>query len=255
MQASSNLARGIRIPPRVDPGSGLRVNLVKKRAELHRQIGETLEEFHADRVEEFAPLFAHHFYAAQDARSLKYDIIAGEKAARLYANVEAATHFRRALEVARRINSDVSQIRYLFSEVGRVLELAGRYEQALDNYNAWQEFGRERGDRSIEMSALMAKAPLYSIFTPLHDSARSEQLLVQAFEISQEIGDRAAQARLSWNLMLNYLFSKQHDKALAHGELALRLARESNDREQLAYVLNDLCRLYTCRGEFDKAIS
>jgi tetratricopeptide (TPR) repeat protein len=224
-----------------------------RRAPLHRQIAEIMEERHRDRLEEFAPLLAHHFYAAGDARSLHYDILAGEKAARLYANAEAATHFRRALEVARRNGSDLRQIKYLFSELGRVLELAGRYEQALANYNAWQEFGRERGDRSIEMNALMAKAPMYSIFTPLHNSALSEQLLVQALEISQEIGDRAAQARLSWNLMLNYLFSKHPDQALEHGQVALRLARESEDRVQLAYVLNDLCRLYTCRGEFDQA--
>jgi tetratricopeptide (TPR) repeat protein len=208
---------------------------------------------YANRIEEFAPLLAHHFYAAQDARSLKYDILAGEKAARLYANAEAATHFRRALEVARRNDSNLDQIRYLFSELGRVLELAGRYEQALENYNTWQEFGREQGDRSIEMNALMAKAPLYSIFTPLHNSSLSEQLLVEALEISREIGDRAAQARLSWNLMLNYLFSKRPDQALEQGQVALRLARESDNREQLAYVLNDLCRLYTCRGEFEKA--
>ncbi len=227
--------------------------LFKTRAALHRKIGEIMEELHRDRLEEFAPLLAHHFYAAQDVRSLRYDILAGEKAARLYANAEAATHFSRALEVARRNRSELSQITYLFSELGRVLELAGRYEQALENYNAWQEFGRERGDRSIEMHALMAKAPMYSIFTPLHNSSLSEQLLVQALEISQEIGDRAAQARLSWNLMLNYLFSKHPDQALQHGQVALRLARESDDREQLAYVLNDLCRLYTCRGEFDQA--
>jgi tetratricopeptide (TPR) repeat protein len=227
--------------------------LIKKRAELHRTIGETLEELHAERIEEFAPLLAYHFYRAQDVRSLKYDILAGEKSARLYANAEAATHFSRALEVARRNGSDLNQIRFLFSELGRVLELGGRYEQALQNYNDWQEFGRERGDRSIEMAALMAKAPLYSIFTPLHNSELSEQLLIQALEISREIGDDAAQARLSWNLMLNYLFSKNFDQALQHGELALRLARESDNREQLAYVLNDLCRLYTCRGEFTKA--
>jgi tetratricopeptide (TPR) repeat protein len=134
-----------------------------------------------------------------------------------------------------------------------VLELGGRYEQALKTYNELQEFGRGRGDRSIEMAALMAKAPLYSIFTPLHNSSLSEQMLVQALEISREIGDRAAQARISWNLMLNYLFSKRPDQALEHGQLALRLARESDNREQLAYVLNDLCRLYSCRGEFDKA--
>jgi len=227
--------------------------LLKNRAELHRRIGETLEELHGDRLEEFAPLLAHHFYAAQDSRSLKYDLLAGEKATQLYANAEAATHFSRALEVAKRNNNDLDQIRYLFAELGRVLELAGRYEQALKNYDELQEFGRARGDRSIEMAALMAKAPLYSIFTPLHNSSLSEQMLIQALEISREIGDRAAQARLSWNLMLNYLFSKHPDQALEHGELALRLAREFDNREQLAYVLNDLCRLYTCRGEFDKA--
>ena len=40
---------------------------------------------------------------------------------------------------------------------------------------------------------------------------------------------------------------------MQHGKVALALARESDDREQLAFVLNDLCRLYTCRGEFEKA--
>jgi tetratricopeptide (TPR) repeat protein len=99
----------------------------------------------------------------------------------------------------------------------------------------------------------LEKATVYSTFTPLHDSARSEQLLIQALEISREINDRMAQAKLSWNLMLTYLFSKRPDQALEHGVAALSLARESGDHEQLAFVLNDLCRLYTCRGEFEKA--
>ena len=227
--------------------------LFKARTQLHRRIGEIMEKLHADRIEEFAALLAYHYYSAKEARSLKYDILAGQNAARLYANAEAATHFSRALEVARRTGSDPSQIRYLFSELGRVLELGGRYEEALKTYNDLQEFGREHRDRSLEMAALMAKAPIYAIFTPLHDPALSEQMLVQALEISREIGDRAAQARLNWNLMLNYLFSKRLEPALEHGQVALRLARESEDREQLAYVLNDLCRLYTCRGEFETA--
>ena len=81
--------------------------LIKKRVELHRRIGETLAELHANRIEEFTPLLAYHFYIAQDSRSLKYDILAGEKAARLYANVEAATHFSRALEVAKRTKAEI----------------------------------------------------------------------------------------------------------------------------------------------------
>ena len=227
--------------------------LIKKRTDLHRQIGEALEELHTNRIEEFAPLVANHFYAAQDSRSLKYDILAGEKAARLYANAEAATHFSRALEVARHYGNNAEQITKLYTQLGSALELSGRYEQALQNYDDMQTFGRKSGERSTEMAALMAKATMYSIFSGIHDSSLSEQLLVQALDISREIGDRAAQAKLSWNLMLTYLFSKRPDQALEHGELALSLARESDDREQLAFVLNDLCRLYTCRGEFEKA--
>ncbi|MGZ9225193.1 MAG: ATP-binding protein, partial [Anaerolineales bacterium] len=227
--------------------------LIKHRAQLHRQIGETLEELHTDRIEEFAPLLAHHFYAAQDARSLKYDLLAGEKSARLYANAEAATHFGRALEVAKRNGSDPRQLIQLYTQLGSVFELSGRYEQALENYEEMQAFGRKQGERSAELGALMAKATIYSTFTQLHNSELSEQLLIQALEISREIGDHAAQARLNWNLMLNYLFSKRLDESLEHGNMALTLARESDNREYLAFVLNDFCRLYTCRGEFEKA--
>ncbi len=227
--------------------------LIKKRVELHRRIGETLEDLHAKRIEEFAPLIAYHFYNAQDLRSLKYDILAGEKAARLYANTEAATHFSRALEVAKRNGDKSDLITKLHTQLGLVLELSGRYEQALQNYDEMQVFGRERGERSIEMNALMAKATIYSIFSQLHNSALSEQMLIEALEISRKIEDRATQAKLNWNLMITYLFSKRLDEALQHGEIALSLARASNDREQLAFVLNDLCRLYTCRGEFEKA--
>ncbi len=227
--------------------------LLKKRAELHKQIGETLEDLHAERIEEFAPLLAYHFYSANDPRSLQYDVIAGEKSARLYANAEAATHFSRALEVAKRTQSAQGQIVELHTQLGQVCELSGRYEQALQTYEEMQTFGRDLGDRSIEMKALMAKATIYSIFSHLHNPAKSEQMLLQSLEISREIGDRATQAKLSWNLMIAYLFSKRLNESLQHGEVALSLARDLGDPEQLAFVLNDLCRLYTCLGRFDDA--
>ena len=227
--------------------------LIKKRTELHRQIAEALEELHADRIEEFAPLLAYHFYSAGDQRSLKYDIIAGEKSARLYANVEAAIHFRRALEVAKRTKANSEEIISLYTQLGSVLELSGLFEAALGTYEEMHIFGHEHGDRRTEMKALMAKATIYSIFSQLHNSALSEQMLIEALKISREIEDRVTQAKLNWNLMITYLFSKRLDESLRHGEVALALARDSKDREQLAFVLNDLCRLYTCRGEFEKA--
>jgi class 3 adenylate cyclase/tetratricopeptide (TPR) repeat protein len=227
--------------------------LMKKRVDLHKQIGQSLEELQADRIEEFAPVLAHHFYTGQDERSLKYDLLAGDKAARLYANPEAATHYGRALEVAKRRGREKSEVIEIFSKLGGALELSGRYEQALTTYEELQAFGREQKDRSIELKALLARATIYSIFSQMHNSALGEQMLLEALEISNEIGDRATQAKLNWNLMLTYLFSKRFEPALKHGKLALPLARESGDREQLAFVLNDLCRLHTCMGKFEEA--
>ena len=227
--------------------------LLKHRRELHAQVGGILEEMYSDRLNEFAPLLAHHFYAAQDLRSLQYDVMAGENAARLYANAEAATHFRRALQVAKRNQSGRKQIAKLYSQLGQALELSGHYEQALEVYEAMQKYGLEQTDGSIELSALMAKATIYSTYTRVHDSVLSEQTLIQALERSHQIGDRAAQAKLHWNLMLTYLFSNRLDPALLHGERALPLARDLEDREPLAFVLNDLCRLYACLGRFTEA--
>jgi tetratricopeptide (TPR) repeat protein len=137
--------------------------------------------------------------------------------------------------------------------LGPVLELNGRFEQALDVYDEMRAFGRSQRDPTVEMKALMAKATIYSIFSQLHNPVLGEQMLNEALELSRSIGDRAAQAKLSWNLMITHLFSKQLEKSLKHGEVALALARRLDDVELLAFVLNDLCRLFTCRGEFDKA--
>jgi class 3 adenylate cyclase/tetratricopeptide (TPR) repeat protein len=228
--------------------------LLKRRRALHTRVGEYLEATYAERLNEFAPILAHHFYAARDSRSLLYDETAGKNAMRLYANVEAVTHFNRALEVAQRIDAPLEQIEELYKNLGQALELSGRYEEALENYDRMETFAQERNFPAMQVAALTAKATIYSIFSRVHSSALSEQMLIKALAISEGVGDRAIQARLHWNLMLNYLFSKRLDQALEHGQLALGFARESDDREQLAFVLNDLCRLYTTRGEFEKAL-
>lgn len=227
--------------------------LIKKRIELHRHVADALEEIHKNRIEEFAPLIAYHFYNAHDAASVKYDILAGENSARLYANAEAATHFSRALEVAKRDKNNNELITKLYTQLGTVYQLIGHFNEALENYEFMLAHGREQANGAIEMSALIAKATIYSIFSSLHNPGLSEDLLLQALEISRRIGDRDAQARLSWSLMLNYIFSRRIPEALEQGELALSLARESNNPEQLAFVLNDLCRLYGNIGEFDRA--
>ncbi|HSM70842.1 MAG TPA: adenylate/guanylate cyclase domain-containing protein [Anaerolineales bacterium] len=227
--------------------------LIRKRTELHKQIAETMESLYENRIEEFAPLLAYHFYSAGDERSLKYDIIAGEKAARIYANAEAATHFNRALEVARRENTENDLLTSIFVQLGAVYELSGRYEQAQKTYKDMEKTSIERGDRSMELQALMGLATIHSTLTTVYDPILGENILKQALELAIALEDIPAQAKLHWNLMLNYLFSNRVEEALEHCEPTIDLARQVGDLDQLAFTLNDSGRVYQGVGAFEKA--
>jgi len=227
--------------------------LIKKRAELHRQIGEAMEELHAGRLEEFAPLLANHFYSANDERSLKYDLIAGRKSAQLYANADAVTHLSRALDVAKRINTENENLTSIYIELGQAYELLGQYDRALETYKDMQSTSIERENRSMELKALMALATIHSTLTSVYDPTLGETLLKQALDLSVTLGDIVNQAKLHWNLMLNYLFSNRMEEALEHCEPTIGLARQAGDLDQLAFTLNDAGRVYQGIGAYEKS--
>jgi class 3 adenylate cyclase/tetratricopeptide (TPR) repeat protein len=229
--------------------------LLKQRRELHRRVGTILEGSYKERTEEYAPLLAYHFHAAGDARALGYSISAAETAVRLYANAEAAAHYGRALETAASAGTEKALMAQLYPKRGGALELAGRHAEALANYVEMEQFAQASGDVHLELESLIARSVIYSIFTHMHNPALAEKMLVRALEMARQMRDQKTEAKLHWNLMLHYLFSKIVAKAVEHGVQALALARKSGDREQLAFVLNDLTRVYTCTGEFEKAYS
>jgi class 3 adenylate cyclase/tetratricopeptide (TPR) repeat protein len=70
-----------------------------RRRELHRRVGAAMEALFADRIGEFAPIVAAHYYRGEAWDSAAtYLIRAGDAAARLFANPEARQDYGRALE-------------------------------------------------------------------------------------------------------------------------------------------------------------
>ncbi|MBI3636204.1 MAG: AAA family ATPase, partial [Candidatus Rokubacteria bacterium] len=73
--------------------------LERRRRTYHADIAATLEEFHAERLDEIVELLAYHYgRSGDDARAVDYAIRAGEKAQRRWANNEALAHFEAALK-------------------------------------------------------------------------------------------------------------------------------------------------------------
>jgi class 3 adenylate cyclase/tetratricopeptide (TPR) repeat protein len=231
-------------------------SLVKQdRRGLHLAVGEALERLYPDRLDDLAPVLGQHFYLAGDeGRALKYLTLAGDAAARVYANAEAALHYARALEISRRLPLGNAETLHLYSSYGSSLELTARYTEALANYKGLEALARTRSDGGMEFVALMAQAKILTTPNPVYAPERGRELLEQALALTQAQGDRAAECKVLWNLMLSHIFSAgDMRRAIEYGERSIVLARELGLREQLAFTLNDIQYAYVGVVEPDRA--
>src|SRR5574341_1438664 len=230
--------------------------LLKRRRDIHLRVAQGYERLYPDRLDEFAALLAQHYAAAgDDAKTLKYATHAGNAAARIYANIEAEAHYTRALEVAQRSDYSSDQIVHLYTSRGRVLELSGRYDEALKDYSELVKVAVTRRDRAMELAGLLASATILSTQTPVQNPVQAQSALRQALALARELGDPAAESRVLWNLMLLSTFADGDlQEAITYGEQSLALARQLDSREQLAFALHDLFYAYLGTGNTARAL-
>jgi tetratricopeptide (TPR) repeat protein len=99
----------------------------------------------------------------------------------------------------------------------------------------------------------MAHATIRATPNPVYDPAQGHALLERARTLAHELGDRAAESKLLWNLLLVNVYSGgDAQQMMDYGEQSLALARELQLREQLALILNDLWYPYTAVGQWER---
>jgi tetratricopeptide (TPR) repeat protein len=221
--------------------------LHQDRKRLHQAVGQAIERLYPKRLEEFAATLAHHFFEGEDnQRAFKYFVMAGDVAFGQYATFEAVTHYTRALGIAKQTQEIVDEVswQHLYSRLGRALELNTQYQRALDVYVEMEKLAGDLGDPSMALVAQMERAKVWSTPGPVQDSAQGQILARQALELARQLDDRPAEARIYWILMLSNWPSRQFAQSLVYGERSLELARKLGLREQLAYTLQDIHRVY-----------
>ncbi|HEY3345966.1 MAG TPA: hypothetical protein VGJ97_13615 [Anaerolineaceae bacterium] len=221
---------------------------------LHEAVGTALEALYPDRLDELAPRLADHFfYAGDTVRAVQYSIQAGRAAQGVYANTEAALHYRRALNLIRQ-RGDYAQDEDIFIDLckslGRSLELAGQYPEALAHYEVMEADARASGSRRLELAALLARGTVQSIPTVLFDPGQAREVSERALALARDLGDRAAESKALWNYLLLGAFTDQYEEALRNGEQSLAIARELGLKEQIAFTLNDMSSyVHIARGD------
>lgn len=229
--------------------------LKEERRELHRQVGQALERHARNGSSEMASVLAHHFLEGdRPDKAFEYLCRAGDEAARVYALEEALNHYGKALKLAGKGHGNPDDLIYLFERRGRMLELAGRYQEAIENYRELEGTGERNSNPTQELRGLVRRATLYSIPSAVMDQTIGRQLSERAMEAAARLGDRQMESLAHWNLMRVYEFGFELNEARKHGEKALGLIDGLDLPEQRAFILNDLVGTYLSTAEFETAV-
>ena len=105
------------------------------RRDLHKRVGEALEELYGDSREEVYDLLARHFAEANEAdKAVDYLLAAGDKARQLYADQEALEHYRQARGFLARLG-DERRARDTLFKMALAHHLAFDFEEAEEAYD------------------------------------------------------------------------------------------------------------------------
>jgi class 3 adenylate cyclase len=110
--------------------------LAKRRKEVHKRIGEAIEQIYAERLEEFYEMLAYHFDCGEVwDKALFYLRLAGSKAAERSALPDARAWFEQALSVLEVLPASQSTLEQAFEirfELRTVLTQLGEFRPALE---------------------------------------------------------------------------------------------------------------------------
>ena len=226
---------------------------------LHRQVAEALLVLHSEDPDQVAVQLARHFLgAADDQRAFRYSIVAAANAGRAHAHQAAIALYTQAIELADRVGSDTVRHAELLRGRGLGSATLGEFERARGDFETCLAIGRAAGNQRIAWRALLDLVGLWA----LRDYGRSRELIDQALELAQQIGDPAVLAT-TFNRVGNWWLNQEHlPEAIDYHRQALAILEQLGNREAAAHTLDDLGLatqihgdLYASIAYYDRAIA
>jgi class 3 adenylate cyclase/predicted ATPase len=188
-----------------------------KRQQYHLQIAHVLEEKFPEIAEGEPHTLAHHYTEANLAeQAILYWRKAGEKAVQRSANVEAISHFTRALELLKSVPESPERFQ---QELGLLLELG---------------------------------TPL--IATKGFASPEVGRVYARARELCEQAGDAPQLFPVLWGLWAFYTARAEHQVARKLGEQCMHLAKKARDPALLMEAHHALGVTLLAFGQFSSAL-
>ncbi|WP_353828059.1 adenylate/guanylate cyclase domain-containing protein [Agromyces sp. SYSU T0242] len=226
----------------------------KTRRELHARVGDAILAASADQPSGQVELLSIHYAEAHRwPEAWGYSRDAGERAKEIYANLEAATFYRRALDASRHVPDLMAgQVADVSEALGDVLELAGLFT---DSVEAYRQAGRLVRDDPIRSADVLRKRARARARTGAYGTAYRDLTIGRRL-----VADLGSDEALRATARLNAL-NAQIRQLQEHMPAAVRLAEQamveaeaSGEREALARSYQVLDAAYVMLGQSAKAV-
>lgn len=226
----------------------------KTRRELHAQVGDAIAATSSGHPSGQVELLSIHYSEAHRwPEAWRSSRDAGARAKEIYANLEAATFFRRAVNASRYVPElDPVQVADVSEALGDVLELAGLFEESVEAYRQAGRLVREDPIRSADLLLKRARARARTgAYSTAYRELSIGRRLVAEVGSTEALG---ATARLNaLNAQIRQL--QEHPRAaLRLAEQAMAEAEASGQREALARSYQVLDAAYMMLGQSAKAV-
>jgi tetratricopeptide (TPR) repeat protein len=207
----------------------------RHRRRIHLAAAEALDQLPEAKRSARVTDIARHFLEADDpVRAMRYAILAGDSAEKVFAHQEAELQYRRAVQLAREMGDQVALARALES-LGSVLEFQSQADEALEVSQAAAGLHRSSGDRAGEARATAR------VSSALMHLGRVQDAVSRLQEMIGELESESASpelARLFLQLTAILYGSGQYGACLQTAERAVAAARAVGDAGILAQVEN-----------------
>lgn len=246
-----------------------------RRRFLHSKVGRIIEQKNRSNIEKAVFDLADHFSKARNSdKSLKYLVMAGDRATQIYAIDDARRYYLTALEMLNIFDYDIPIQQKeidLLGNLGYTCKMLGDWDQALEYYrnipklaeNLKVKLDRQANDKKLKKEKIppnwieLKLADTYYNLAELmrykSDWEIAEKNYKKSLVISQEIDYFHGIAQSECGR--GYVDWRQGDytKALDHYDICIDFATKINDLPIIAITYIDIGNIYNYTGEWEKA--
>jgi class 3 adenylate cyclase/tetratricopeptide (TPR) repeat protein len=230
--------------------------LQKRRQELHRRIGNSIEKLYAESLEDLAEVLAYHFQHSGDTeKAIKYLRKSGQRALDRFAVEQSHQYYQQAFRTLSDKADKTTEDRPILLDIvlawSEVYYYRGYFRELLELLNEHISLAEDLGDKPRQAMLLGWLGNMLFI------SARNKeahQYLQKAFNLAEESGDQKALAHVCAWLVWTCVTAGLIDQGIDYGEKALKAAGQIREAYPYIKTLGGLGVLLNLNGKINKAV-